>query len=269
MTRKRFIGGVSAVLAGAFAPASGGDAAKMSAVHVKGPDFFRVKDVEFLRARLSSKKFNTVLVDVQDCVTYPSHPEIAVARSLSAHKAAESVKAWHRAGFDVVPLLDFCTARDSWLGVYDRMVCSKPYDALVRDLLKDAYGIFGGPKFIHIGFSSEDRQNHVSGDLKVMRQGDLWMRYLAKTSNWVKETGARTWAWFDYPWGMKDFLADCPRDIVYSNFKPLDKRVSGRFAQVAKAGCDVVPFVRSAEDSASAAKLPVSKILGVLKEVKV
>jgi hypothetical protein len=269
MTRKKFIGGVSAVMAGTFVPTFAGDSDQMAVVCVKADDFFLRRDVSAMRKRLLSLKFNTVLVDVQDSLIYPSHPEIAVDRSLPADKASNIVKAWRKAGFSVVPLLDFCTARDSWLGVYDRMVCSKPYDALVRDLLKDAYAIFGSPRFIHIGFSDEGRSQHPSGAYAVMRQGDLWMRYLIKTSNWVKETGSRTWAWFDYPWGMKDFLLDSPRDIVYSNFKPLDKRMAGRFAQVVKAGCDVVPFVRSNEDAAVVDKLPSSRILGILKEVKI
>ena len=103
-----------------------------------------------------------------------------------------------------------------------------------------------------------------------MRQGDLWMRYLAKTSDWVKETGARTWAWFDYPWGMKDFLADCPRDIVYSNFKSIsDKRVFNRFSQVVKAGCKAIPCAWKSTDLDAAKKLPQDGILGMMKEVSV
>ena len=96
------------------------------------------------------------------------------------------------------------------------------------------------------------------------------MRYLAKTSDWVKETGARTWAWFDYPWGMKDFLVDCPRDIVYSNFKSIsDKRVFNRFSQVVKAGCKAIPCAWKSTDFDAAKKLPQDGILGMMKEVSV
>ena len=62
---------------------------------------------------------------------------------------------------------------------------------------------------------------------------------------------------------MKDFLADCPRDILYSNLKPLsEKRTADRFAQVAGHGCDVAPFLRSDEDAAVAAKLPQTHVVG-------
>lgn len=268
ITRKHFMSGVVSASAGLVVSAAGSGGRPLAAMLMTGARFFSEGDSAALRRRVRDAGRNAVLVDVQDSVSYPSHPEIATRRSLDHRKAASLVEEWNRDGLVVFPLLDFCTANDSWLGVYDRMVCSKPYDALVKDLLADAYRIFAKPEYIHIGFSNEDRQNHPKGGYAVMRQGDLWMRYLARTSGWVKETGARTWAWFDYPWGMKDFLADCPRDILYSNLKPLsEKRTADRFAQVAGHGCDVAPFLRSDEDAAVAAKLPQTHVVGDVREL--
>ena len=265
LTRKSFIGGLAAVVA------AGGQAAErgaISAVSVKGADLFGGGHLATKAASWRKGGFNLVLIDVQDSVRYPSHPEIATARSLPPEKVGRAVAVLKECGMDVVPLLDFATCNDGWLGEYDRMVCSKRYDAVVRDLIRDAYGIFDTPKFIHLGFGDEGRSTHPPGGFAVMRQGDLWMRYLVRTAGWVKETGARAWAWFDYPWGMKDFLADCPRDIVYSNLKPLsEKRTADRILQVVKAGCDVIPFVRGLKDSAVAARLPSAHVLGMLKEV--
>ena len=260
--------GASAAVAGLTFPSFASDKRPFKAALLAGKSFFGGASASALKAKLCAGGFNVALVDVQDGVVYPSHPEIATKNSMSAQKASAHIRDWRESGIEVVPLLDFCTARDSWLGVYDRMVCSKPYDALVRDLIRDAHTIFASPKFIHIGFSDEGRSQHPQGSYAVMRQGDLWMRYLAKTSDWVKETGARTWAWFDYPWGMKDFLADCPRDIVYSNFKRLsDKRIFNRFSQVVKAGCDAVPFLYADSDADALAKLSEKRVLGIMKEV--
>lgn len=262
--------GASAVVAGLTFASFASAKRPFKAALLVGKSFFGGASASALKTKLCAGGFNVALVDVQDGIAYPSHPEIATKNSMSPEKASSLIKRLKDGGIEVVPLLDFCTARDSWLGVYDRMVCSKPYDALVRDLLKDAYGIFGSPRFIHIGFSDEGRTQHPSGGYAVMRQGDLWMRYLAKTSDWVKETGARTWAWFDYPWGMKDFLADCPRDIVYSNFKSIsDKRVFNRFSQVVKAGCEAIPCAWKSTDLDAAKKLPQDGILGMMKEVSV
>ena len=211
-----------------------------------------------------------MLVDVQDSVAYPSHKEIATKNSIPSGQASEIVSKWKKNGIDVVPLLDFTSCHDSWLGVYDRMICSKPYDKAVRDLIHDAYGIFLSPRFIHIGFSNEDQENHKTDDLKVMRQGDLWMRYLIRTSGWVKETGARTWAWFDYPWGMSDFLLDCPKDILYTNYKSFsNKRTSNTFLQVVRHGCDVAPFVKNPSDEKVVSGYPIAQVKGTVKEVSV
>ena len=268
MTRKQFMSGASAAVAGLTFPSFASDKRPFKAALLAGKSFFGGASASALKAKLCAGGFNVALVDVQDGVVYPSHPEIATKNSMSAQKASAHIRDWRESGIEVVPLLDFCTARDSWLGVYDRMVCSKPYDALVRDLIRDAHTIFASPKFIHIGFSDEGRSQHPQGSYAVMRQGDLWMRYLARTSSWVKETGARTWAWFDYPWGMKDFLQDCPRDIVYSNFKRLsDKRIFNRFSQVVKAGCDAVPFLHADSDADALAKLSEKRVLGIIKEV--
>lgn len=269
MTRKQFLAGVSAAtVAGLASPAVAETKKPLKVALLTGGSFFCGSSAASLKARLRAEGFDTVLVDVQDGIAYPSHMEIATKNSMSAEKASALIRDWEKSGIDVVPLLDFCTARDSWLGVYDRMVCSKPYDALVRDLIHDAHAVFGSPKFIHIGFSDEGCSKHPKGGYAVMRQGDLWMRYLAKTSSWVKETGARTWAWFDYPWGMKDFLLDCPRDIVYSNFKNLsDRRIFNRFSQVVNAGCDVIPFLHTASDEDAVAKLLQKRVLGIMKEV--
>lgn len=271
MTRKQFLAGASAAtVAGLASPAFAATKKPFKAALLAGRSLFGGSSASTMKTRLGADGFDMVLVDVQDSITYPSHPEIATKNSVSPEKVSALVCDWRKSGIEVVPLLDFCTARDSWLGVYDRMVCSKPYDALVRDLIRDAYAVFGSPKFIHIGFSDEGRSQHPQGGYAVMRQGDLWMRYLAKTSSWVKETGARTWAWFDYPWGMKDFLQDCPRDIVYSNFKSIsDKRTFGRFSQVVKAGCDVIPCVRTPSDLDMAERLPQDGVLGMIKEVSV
>ena len=270
MTRKQFIAGASAAVAGMAAPAAVADVKPFRAALVKGGDFFTEKKTSALKAKLSAGGFNVALVDVQDSIAYPSHPEIATKNSIATAKAEAIVSDWKSKGVDVVPLLDFTSCCDSWLGVYDRMLCSKPYNKVVHDLIGDAYKIFGSPEYIHIGFSNEDQENHKTDELKVMRQGDLWMRYLIRTSNWVREAGARTWAWFDYPWGMKDFLLDCPKDILYTNFKAFsNKRTANTFLQVVRHGCDVAPFIKEESDGAFVSKYPAGQVKGIVKEVSI
>ena len=283
VSRKEFVCTMSAAVVGgamhAFAESGGGE---IAAAFAKGSDFAR--DAKLLAACAKAVGCRMAVVDVQDFAAYPSHPEIATGNSLPPGKVAAAVSAMKDVGVEVVPLLDFASSNDAWLGEYDRMVCSKKYDVVVHDLIRDAYEIFGRPKYIHVGFERDGRNPRKPEDgLVIIRQGDLWMRNLVKVAGCVKETGARAWAWFDYPWGLDDFIADCPRDVIYTNFRPLSdakvsdpymkmpkSKVSDQFLRIAKKGCLVVPLVKDdAEAAAWRVKIPTGHFLGTMKEVSI
>ena len=219
-------------------------------------------------ALVKSEGCNVVLIDVGEAYAYPSHPELWVTGSWNTEKMHAEVARLKGLGLEPIPKLNFSTGHDAWLKEYHRLTSTDEYYKVVADVIRDVAEVFDHPRYFHIGYDEEVPVVMKSRQMAIMRQGDLWMRYLVRTSEWVKETGARTWAWFDYPWGIKDFLADCPKDILYSNLKPLsDKRTADRFAQVAGHGCDVAPFVRSEADAAVAAKLPQVRVVGDVKEV--
>lgn len=281
ISRKEFVRTMSAAVAGgamrSFAESGGGE---IAAALVKGADFAR--NAQLLAARVRAAGCCMAVVDVQDFAKYPSHPEIATANSLPAGKVAAATSAMKAAGVEVVPLLDFASSNDAWLGEYDRMVCSKKYGEVVHDLVRDAYEIFGRPKLVHVGFERDGRNPRKPDDgLVIIRQGDLWMRHLVQVAGWVKEAGARAWAWFDYPWSLDDFIADCPKDVIYTNFKPLSEaktgdpfmqasksKVADQFMRIAKRGCLVVPLVKDdAEAAAFRGKIPADRFLGTMKEV--
>ena len=284
ISRKEFVCTMSAAVAGgamkhAFAESGGGE---IAAAFVRGADFAR--DAKLLAARVRAAGCRMAVVDVQDFVKYPSHPEMATANSMLPGKVAAAVASMKAAGVEVVPLLDFASSNDAWLGEYDRMVCSKKYGEVVHDLIRDAYEIFGRPKYVHVGFERDGRNPRKPEDgLVIIRQGDLWMRHLVQVTGWVKETGARAWAWFDYPWGIYDFIADCPRDVIYTNFRPLSEakkgdpfmqtsksKVADQFVLIAKKGCLVVPLVKDdAEAAAFRGKIPAGNFLGTMKEVSI
>ena len=281
ISRREFVSIVSAVAAGGALPAFAGSGdGEIAAAFVKGSDFAR--DANKLAAQVRAAGCRIAIVDVQDYAKYPSHPEIATRNSLSPGKIAAAVSKMKAAGVDVVPLLDFASSNDAWLGEYDRMVCSKKYDAVVHDLVRDAYEVFGRPRYIHIGFERDGRNPRKPEDgLVIVRQGDLWMRNFIKVVDWVKGAGARAWAWFDYPWGLGDFLADCPKDVIYTNFRPLAEaktgdqfmqtsksKVADQFATIAKKGCLVVPLVKDDNEAAAfRSKVPAGNFLGTMKEV--
>ena len=209
-------------------------------VFVKGSDVFRKETSQATLERLLAAGGSPVFVDVQDSIAYSSHPEIATANSLPAEKAAKIVEHYRGKGVVLMPLLDFATCGDSWLGVYDRMVCSKAYRQVVEDVIREAYAVFGKPACMHIGFEAEGQTTVEPNGLAVMRQGDLWMREFNWTVGLVEATGATCWAWFDYPWGIKDFLAGCPRSVIYVNFRAIDEKLANKIGQLEKTGAKVV-----------------------------
>lgn len=217
---------------------------------VTGGDFFRFTPPEGC---------NLVLVDLQDAMRYPSHPEIATANSRPADEVTACVRKLRAQGVRTVPLLDFSTVGDGWLGVYDRMVCSSVYKKLLPELIGDAFRAFESPEYIHIGFAREDwKATCGKGQPYVlMRIGNLWWRWFKYTADCVRKTGARPWAWFDYQWRLSDVPAEAPKDVVFSNFRRLadqqesesaDKKTIGDGLRLlSENGFTLVPWLRDGE----------------------
>jgi len=236
MTRKEFFVASAAALALPAFPAAG---VKRRIAVVKGNEVFCQETSSATLDRLLAEKNDVVFVDLQDAVAYPSHPEIATARSLAADKAGKIVSFYRSKGVELLPLVDFATCNDAWLGEYDRMVCSKPYRKVVEDVISDVSEIFGKPRAIHIGFEYEGTKDAAPNEIAVMRQGDLWMREFVWTVGLVEKAGAACWAWFDYPWGIKDFVAGCPRSVTLVNLKPVDEKMEKKLVQIEKLGVTV------------------------------
>ena len=248
-TRRKFVGALAcaAILRKA---GFGGDHRPLAVKLVKGTE---------LVGFVPPDGCNLVLADLQDAMVYPSHPEIATARSRPADEIATAVARLRERGVAAVPLLDFSTANDSWLGVYDRMVCSSVYRKLLPDLIQDAHRIFGKPDYIHIGFAREDyKATGGKGQPYVlMRIGNLWWRWFKYTAGCVRETGARPWAWFDYQWRLEDVPAEAPKDVVFSNIRRLSdqqesessnpRTIGDGLRLLSERGFSLVPWLRDGE----------------------
>jgi len=124
LSRREFVCTVSAVAAvGALPSLAVGGAGEIAAAFVKGSDFARAANK--LAACVKAAGCRMAVVDVQEFATYPSHPEIATVNSLPPEKVAAAVSEMKAAGVEVVPLLDFASSNDAWLGEYDRLMVSK------------------------------------------------------------------------------------------------------------------------------------------------
>ena len=99
---------------------------------------------------------NTILLDVGDGVQFGSHPELAVEGSWTRQRVHSEVKKAKAMGLDIVPKLNFSATHDFWLGEYARMISTKYYYTVCRDLIREVYELFDHPKYIHLGLDEEN-----------------------------------------------------------------------------------------------------------------
>ena len=147
---------------------------------------------------MSQKGFNTVVLDVGDGVKYNSHPEISLPDAWDRKKVSEEIKRAADLGIKLIPKLNFSTTHDAWLGEYERMISTKIYYNLCRDLISELYEIFEGPEYIHLGMDEETEYNGHSLDYIVLRKRELIWHDLNFYFDCVRDAGATPWIWADY-----------------------------------------------------------------------
>ena len=98
---------------------------------------------------------NTLVLDLADGIVYESHPEIAINGSLTRAELVRELDRLWGMGFEVIPKLNFSTCHDYWLKDYARMVSTKTYYDVCRDIIEEVCEVFK-PKYLHIGYDEED-----------------------------------------------------------------------------------------------------------------
>ena len=141
---------------------------------------------------------NTILLDVGDGVRFTSHPELAIEGSWDLQRVQAELKKARAMGLRVIPKLNFSATHDFWLGEYERMVSTKYYYAVCRDLIREVYEIFDHPEYIHLGMDEENLDVMKGMELAVCRGGELIWHDLQFLLECVRETGATPWIWSDY-----------------------------------------------------------------------
>ena len=172
---------------------------------------------EMIRA-MARAGLNTVVMDLGDGVRCRSHPEIAVKNAWRPARLREELTRLRDAGLEPIPKLNFATAHGAWLGPYARMVSSKTYYKVCKDLIAEVSDLFDGPRLFHLGMDEETAVNQIYRQLVVVRQFDLWWHDLHFLFDQVRRQGARPWIWSDYEWYQpREFYRQMPRDVMPSN----------------------------------------------------
>lgn len=162
---------------------------------------------------------NMVVIDLGDAVLYESHPEIAVRNAWTPEKLRLELAKMRTLGLEPIPKLNFATTHDIWLGEYSRMVSTKKYYSVCRELISEVIELFDNPRFFHLGMDEETAHYQRRLDYAVMRQHDLWWNDLYFYIGEVEKKGVRPWIWSDYAWHQPDvFFRKMPKSVLQSNW---------------------------------------------------
>ena len=158
---------------------------------------------------------NLVMIDIGEGYAYPSRPELWVNGSWSPEKMRRELARLRKMGLEPIPKLNFSTGHDAWLKEYHRMTSSKPYYAVVADVIRDVAEVFDGPRYFHIGFDEEIPVAVRGRTPIVIREGDLWWHDLFYVVGEVERHGARAMLWSDkICGGREEFLKRMSKGVL-------------------------------------------------------
>ncbi len=159
--------------------------------------------------------FNSVLIELADGVKYKSHPEIAVEGAWEIDELKEELSRLRSIGLTPYPKLNFSTAHDAWLGMYSRMVSTKTYYKVTREIIHEVIDIFDKPEFLHLGYDDEGWESQIRYDYACYRQFDLYWNDYRFFIDAVKEKGVRPCIYADaYAIDKEKFLEHTPKDVI-------------------------------------------------------
>ena len=208
-----------------------------------------------LTDRMAAKGLNTIVIDLEEALEYPSHPELAVKGTWSVERFRRKLTQLRAKGLEPIPKLNFSTAHDIWLKEYHKMVSTPKYYQVVADVVADVIETFDRPRYFHIGFDEETAGHMSKHSIAIVRQGDLWWHDFLFIVNEIEKRGVRAWCWSDKIWHSKgEFLNRMPKSVLQSNWyygnkfsldQPLRRdfecNPQNAYVELEKAGFDQVP----------------------------
>lgn len=169
--------------------------------------------------KMSQNGINMVLIDLGDAIKYESHPEIAVNNAWSTTRLKKELIKIRRLGIEPIPKLNFAAGHDIWLGEYSKMVSTKKYYEVCRNLIQEVIELFDKPRFFHLGMDEENAEDQRYLNHIVIRQNDLWWKDFYYLVDHLEKHGSRAWIWSDYLWHNPElFFKKMPKSVIQSNW---------------------------------------------------
>lgn len=170
-------------------------------------------------AKMAHDGINMVVIDLGDAIKYESHPEIAVNNAWTTSQLHTELLKIRKLGIEPIPKLNFAAGHDIWLGEYSKMVSTKKYYEVCKDLIHEVIVLFDKPRFFHLGMDEENAEDQRYLNYIVVRQNDLWWHDFYFLVDQVEKLGSRAWVWSDYLWHYPElFFKKMPKSVVQSNW---------------------------------------------------
>ena len=205
-------------------------------------------------AALAKAGVNTLILDLGDAVCYQTHPELAVQNAWSVEKLRAKLAKLREMGFSLIPMLNFSTAHDIWLGDNAHMIATVPYYKVCTDLIREVCRIFDYPTYFHLGWEDETYQAQEDMGLEyiAVRHMDQWWHDFYLFADRVLGEGATPMFFADKMWlDADEFIKQTPPNAVVCNrFNgKLDATALACFERLNKENYDQLPVFDGAPNA--------------------
>ncbi len=141
---------------------------------------------------------NQIILDIGEGIKYYCYPELSRSGAWSHDRVRAEVERCRNKGIELVPKLNFSATHHLWLGEYGRMMSTRKYYDVCRDLIKEVASLFEGVEYFHLGMDEEgDPQFFKNLPMVHYRQPELLMHDLKYLIDCVKECGKKAMIWGD------------------------------------------------------------------------
>ena len=89
---------------------------------------------------------NQIVMEINNGLHFASAPELAMGGAWTRQKARTETKRLAKLGIELIPLMNFSATHHQWLGEYSRMMSTKEYYRICRELISEVYDVFCHPR---------------------------------------------------------------------------------------------------------------------------
>lgn len=142
---------------------------------------------------------NMIILDIGEGIEWKSHPELSVKGAWSYYRVKKEIERLRSLGIALIPKLNFSATHHLWLGEYRKLLSTKAYYDVCRDLICELYELFEKPEYIHLGMDEEGNANILRNyeGLVNFRRGELLWHDLKFLCDTVTSLGSKPWIWAD------------------------------------------------------------------------